>query len=123
MGGPMIGDAPYREVAAREDRAIERASRDGGLVPDLAMLASAAFDPARLHPAIRELYEQDPRLRAQIHAALGAARTTVNVGAGTGSYEPADRYVLAVAPSDVMAAQPARAWPGAALLGPRAAAA
>ena len=57
MGGPMIGDAPYREVAAREDLTIERASRDGGLVPDLAMLASAAFDPTRLHPAIREFYE------------------------------------------------------------------
>jgi SAM-dependent methyltransferase len=48
---------------------------------------------------------EDPRLRARLHAALGDARTVVNVGAGTGSYEPADRYVLAVEPSDVMAAQ------------------
>jgi len=48
---------------------------------------------------------EEPRLRAQIHAALGDARTIVNVGAGAGSYEPADRYVLAVEPSDVMAAQ------------------
>jgi SAM-dependent methyltransferase len=29
----------------------------------------------------------------------------VNVGAGAGSYEPRDRYVIAVEPSDVMAAQ------------------
>ena len=37
--------------------------------------------------------------------ALGDARTVVNVGAGTGSYEPRDRHVIAIEPSDVMAAQ------------------
>lgn len=47
-------------------------------------------------------------MRAQIHAALGDARTVVNVGAGAGSYEPRDRHVIAVEPSDVMAAQRAR---------------
>jgi len=48
---------------------------------------------------------EDPELRRRVHEALGAARTIVNVGAGAGSYEPPDRYVLAVEPSDVMAAQ------------------
>jgi SAM-dependent methyltransferase len=48
---------------------------------------------------------EDPRFRARIHAALGSARTVVNVGAGTGAYEPLDRHVLAIEPSDVMAAQ------------------
>jgi SAM-dependent methyltransferase len=48
---------------------------------------------------------EDPRLRARIDAALGDARTVVNVGAGTGSYEPADRHVIAIEPSDVMAGQ------------------
>src|ERR1700754_4253247 len=48
---------------------------------------------------------EDPRLAARIAAALGDARTVVNVGAGTGSYEPRDRHVIAVEPSDVMAAQ------------------
>jgi SAM-dependent methyltransferase len=48
---------------------------------------------------------EDPRLRARIHAALGDARIVVNVGAGTGSYEPVDRHVVAIEPSDVMAAQ------------------
>lgn len=48
---------------------------------------------------------EDPRLRARIHAALGDARIVVNVGAGTGSYEPRDRHVIAIEPSDVMAAQ------------------
>ena len=47
----------------------------------------------------------DPRIAARIHAALGDARTIVNVGAGTGSYEPDDRWVLAVEPSAVMRAQ------------------
>ena len=48
---------------------------------------------------------EDPRIAAMIHAALGKARTIVNVGAGAGSYEPRDRHVLAVEPSEVMIAQ------------------
>ena len=48
---------------------------------------------------------EDPRFRERIRAALGDARSVVNVGAGTGSYEPADLHVVAVEPSDVMAAQ------------------
>ena len=53
----------------------------------------------------------EPRIAARLWEALGDARTVLNVGAGTGSYEPADREVLAVEPSAVMrAARP----PGAA---------
>jgi SAM-dependent methyltransferase len=47
----------------------------------------------------------DPRVAAQIEAALGDARTVLNVGAGAGSYEPADREVTAVEPSRTMIAQ------------------
>lgn len=47
----------------------------------------------------------DPRIAARVHAALGDARTVLNVGAGTGSYEPSDRWVLAVEPSATMRAQ------------------
>ena len=47
----------------------------------------------------------DPRIEAIIHAALGNARTVLNVGAGAGSYEPTGRYVTAVEPSHVMRAQ------------------
>lgn len=47
----------------------------------------------------------DPRIVAQIDRALGDARSVVNVGAGTGSYEPAGRRVVAVEPSAVMLAQ------------------
>src|SRR6187551_3415324 len=47
----------------------------------------------------------EPRIAAQVWAALGDARTVLNVGAGTGSYEPRDREVVAVEPSAVMRAQ------------------
>lgn len=47
----------------------------------------------------------DPRIAARIHTALGDARTVLNVGAGAGSYEPSDRWVLAVEPSATMRAQ------------------
>jgi SAM-dependent methyltransferase len=47
----------------------------------------------------------EPRIAAQVWAALGAAQTVLNVGAGTGSYEPSDRDVTAVEPSAVMRAQ------------------
>jgi SAM-dependent methyltransferase len=47
----------------------------------------------------------DPRIAAQIWGALGRARTVLNVGAGTGSYEPPGRDVVAVEPSAVMRSQ------------------
>lgn len=47
----------------------------------------------------------DPHISAAIRAALGDARSVVNVGAGTGSYEPHDLDVVAVEPSAVMRAQ------------------
>lgn len=47
----------------------------------------------------------EPRIAEQVWAALGDARTVLNVGAGTGSYEPVDRDVTAVEPSAVMRAQ------------------
>jgi SAM-dependent methyltransferase len=81
-------------------------------------------DGGRLHrrerglapPAGAELYDRiglgyarlrhtDPRIAQRIWAALGDARTVVNVGAGTGCYEPPDREVTAVEPSAVMRAQ------------------
>jgi SAM-dependent methyltransferase len=45
------------------------------------------------------------RIAARISAALGDARRVLNVGAGTGSYEPPDRRVLAVEPSALMRSQ------------------
>jgi SAM-dependent methyltransferase len=48
---------------------------------------------------------EDPRIAAKIRAALGDARSVVNVGAGAGAYEPTDREVLAIEPSKTMIAQ------------------
>ncbi|MDI1290365.1 MAG: methyltransferase domain-containing protein [bacterium] len=47
----------------------------------------------------------DPRIAADLRAVIGAAESVVNVGAGTGSYEPADIATIAVEPSGVMLAQ------------------
>lgn len=58
------------------------------------------------------LRKPDARIAAYIEAALGAAQTILNVGAGAGSYEPADRNVTAIEPSAEMIRQrPAGAAP------------
>ena len=56
--------------------------------------------------------QADPRIAAAIERGLGDAHSVVNVGAGTGSYEPAGREVIAVEPSATMRGQrPAGAAP------------
>ncbi|MEM1331541.1 MAG: class I SAM-dependent methyltransferase [Planctomycetota bacterium] len=52
--------------------------------------------------------QSDERIAAAIDAALGDAASVANIGAGTGSYEPAGRDVIAVEPSEVMIAQRAQ---------------
>lgn len=47
----------------------------------------------------------DPRITSKIASALGDAKSVLNVGAGTGAYEPSDRDVIAVEPSQLMIAQ------------------
>ena len=54
------------------------------------------------YPATRRT---EPRIAARIDAALETAETVVNVGAGTGCYEPPGRRVSAVEPSAVMIRQ------------------
>ena len=71
---------------------------------------------AQLYDTIGATYSAtrrtEPQIAAQVWAALGDARTVLNVGAGTGSYEPPGRAVTAVEPSAVMRAQrPAGAAP------------
>lgn len=61
---------------------------------------SAKYDSIGIN--YRELRKADPRIAAIIEGALGSAKTVLNVGAGTGSYEPADRSVTAVEPSREM---------------------
>ena len=49
--------------------------------------------------------QADPRIAAQIAAALGDAVSVLNVGAGSGNYEPTDRRVTALEPSMTMIRQ------------------
>jgi SAM-dependent methyltransferase len=69
----------------------------------------SVMSSAQLYDTIGATYRvtrrTEPRIAAQVWAALGDARTVLNVGAGTGSYEPSDREVTAVEPSAVMRAQ------------------
>ncbi|UVO51078.1 class I SAM-dependent methyltransferase [Sphingomonas sp. SUN019] len=67
------------------------------------MSTPAAYDTIGRHYATQR--QPDPRIAAMIDAALGDAASVINVGAGTGSYEPANRTVFAVEPSAVMRAQ------------------
>jgi SAM-dependent methyltransferase len=71
---------------------------------------------AQLYDTIGATYtvtrRTEPRIAARVWAALGDARTVLNVGAGSGSYEPPGREVTAVEPSALMRAQrPAGAAP------------
>src|ERR1700684_4014152 len=68
---------------------------------------SAAYD--RLGVGYQNVRRPDHRLGRMIEDALDDAETILNVGAGTGSYEPADRQVVAIEPSAVMLAQHAGA--------------
>lgn len=59
--------------------------------------------------------QAEPRIAEAVLAALGDAWTVVNVGAGTGSYEPTDRPVVPVEPSTTMTLQRPRTLPPAVL--------
>jgi len=64
---------------------------------------SALYDSIGINYA--ELRKPDPRIAKAIEQALGAANVILNVGAGTGSYEPSDRQLIAVEPSFEMIRQ------------------
>jgi SAM-dependent methyltransferase len=52
-----------------------------------------------------QLRKPDPRIASLIARSLGRAKTVLNVGAGTGSYEPTDAWLIAVEPSFEMIRQ------------------
>jgi len=73
-------------------------------------MAKAVYD--RIGVGYDAVRRPEPRIATRIEAALGDARSVLNVGAGTGSYEPTDRDVTAVEPSQTMIAQrPPRSAP------------
>jgi len=66
-------------------------------------MSDAAYDEIGVNYS--DFRRADPRIEARVWAALGDARSVVNVGAGAGSYEPRDREVTAVEPSSLMIAK------------------
>ena len=64
---------------------------------------AATYDTIGINYA--NLRKADPRIEAMVWQALGPAETVVNVGAGAGNYEPSDRKVTAVEPSEEMIRQ------------------
>jgi SAM-dependent methyltransferase len=66
-------------------------------------VSRAAYDEIGLNYS--DFRRADPRIEARVWAALGDARSIANVGAGTGSYEPRDRGVIAIEPSSLMIAK------------------
>jgi SAM-dependent methyltransferase len=67
------------------------------------MSGGATYD--RIGVGYTSVRRADPRIDARIRAAVGKAERIVNVGAGTGSYEPDNRVVAAVEPSSEMIEQ------------------
>jgi SAM-dependent methyltransferase len=79
-------------------------------MPDVIGRAGALYDRIGRGYAVGR--RTDVRIASSIWSALGDADTVLNVGAGTGSYEPAGRAVTALEPSAVMRAQrPSNAAP------------
>ncbi len=66
-------------------------------------MSQALYD--RIGVGYSEYRRPDERIATRIDAALGHSRTVLNVGAGAGSYEPKDRFVVAVEPSAEMIRQ------------------
>jgi SAM-dependent methyltransferase len=64
--------------------------------PDIAL----RLDPEHLSVVAAH---EDPRYAELIHGALAGAQSIVNVWAGTGAYEPAERYVVAIEPREQLA--------------------
>jgi SAM-dependent methyltransferase len=68
-------------------------------------ILNPAFDYDRKNHHYSAIRKTDPRIFEYIRESLNGSSTVLNVGAGTGSYEPDDRYVIAVEPSSVMRAK------------------
>ncbi|MEO6628387.1 MAG: class I SAM-dependent methyltransferase [Aquihabitans sp.] len=100
---------PYREewldVAEKEiwvDAALASLRADGPTTSPVYDRIGAGYAGQRV---------PEPTWAALITAALGDASSVLNVGAGTGNYEPPDLLVTALEPSSTMLAQRSRVHP------------
>jgi hypothetical protein len=66
LGSEYIGERPYEEVAKAEGLELERNACEGGLIPDFDALHCTGFDPADIHPAIRDFYEHTAQHRIDV---------------------------------------------------------
>ena len=107
--GRMLGDGRGSVLGPQTRDLDDRSFRVGFWRPSLAGV-SDLYD--RLGLSYAGSRRPDPRIARLVHAAMGDARSIVNVGAGTGSYEPGGRQLVAVEPSAAMRARrPASAAP------------
>jgi SAM-dependent methyltransferase len=65
-------------------------------------ITNPAFDYDRKKHEYSTVRRADPRIHSYVLSGLSGMHTVINVGAGTGSYEPHDRYVASVEPSEKM---------------------
>ena len=68
-------------------------------------ITNPAFDYDSKNHNYSAIRKADPRIGEYVQKSLNGSHTVLNVGAGTGSYEPEDKFVIAVEPSSVMRAK------------------
>lgn len=113
MAGPRAAEAAatvpdenrlnhHRQYARESSVAVRK--RDG---------SAGDADDAVIGSVYTAYRRADPRICRRIVEALGDARTVLNVGAGSGGYEPTDRTVTAVERSPSMRASRPRHLPAA----------
>jgi len=92
-----------RRIGSRYRALFGLGGRGGVGLVGKPVVGKAVYD--RIGRGYSEVRRPDPRIAARIDRALGSASSVLNVGAGAGSYEPSDRDVTAVEPSQLMISQ------------------
>ncbi len=65
-------------------------------------IQNPAFDYDCFGKTYAKIRQTDPRIAKYVYDALSGSKTVINIGAGSGSYEPDDKYVVAIEPSVTM---------------------
>ena len=106
-GHGYVVTARMRQLAVLQKKVSRGGARSDGSMSGMTTRErpTGDFDYEAHGTNYASIRRPDPRIEARVHAALGPSHRLLNVGAGSGSYEPADRYVLALEPSAKMRAQ------------------
>lgn len=95
----------WASVVGAADTRVDTGAADAGTAGTGARKADGSAgdaDYGTIGVDYRSFRQPEPEFEVAIAAQLGDARTVLNVGAGAGSYEPRDREVTAVEPSESM---------------------